>query len=60
MRALRAGASGYLLKDVPAADLAQAIRLAHAGVDQHDPAVVVPAGRRAGPSARRRRPRPGR
>jgi DNA-binding NarL/FixJ family response regulator len=40
VRALRAGASGYLLKDVPAADLAQAIRLAHAGVDQHDPAVV--------------------
>jgi DNA-binding NarL/FixJ family response regulator len=36
VRALRAGASGYLLKDVPAADLAQAIRLAHAGVDQHD------------------------
>jgi len=40
VRALRAGASGYLLKDVPAADLAQAIRLAHAGVDQHDPAAI--------------------
>ena len=41
VRALRAGASGYLLKDVPAADLAQAIRLAHAGVDQHDPAAIA-------------------
>jgi DNA-binding NarL/FixJ family response regulator len=40
VRALRAGASGYLLKDVPAADLAQAIRLAHAGVDQYDPSVA--------------------
>jgi DNA-binding NarL/FixJ family response regulator len=40
VRALRAGASGYLLKDVPAADLAQAVRLAHAGVDQHDPAAI--------------------
>jgi DNA-binding NarL/FixJ family response regulator len=40
VRALRAGASGYLLKDVPAADLAQAVRLAHAGVHQHDPAVI--------------------
>jgi DNA-binding NarL/FixJ family response regulator len=54
VRALRAGASGYLLKDVPAADLAQAIRLAHAGVDQHDPAVVsrlVGALDRAAPAA---------
>lgn len=38
--ALRAGASGYLLKDLPAADLAQAIRLAHAGVHQFDPSVT--------------------
>jgi DNA-binding NarL/FixJ family response regulator len=54
VRALRAGAGGYLLKDVPAADLAQAIRLAHAGVDQHDPAVVsrlVRALDRATPAA---------
>jgi len=40
LASLRAGAAGYLLKDLPAADLAQAVRLAHAGVDQHNPAVV--------------------
>jgi DNA-binding NarL/FixJ family response regulator len=40
LRALRAGAAGYLLKDLPAADLARAVRLAHAGVDQHNPAVI--------------------
>src|SRR5262249_62204833 len=41
LASLRAGAAGYLLKDLPAADLAQAVRLAHAGVDQHNPAVVT-------------------
>jgi DNA-binding NarL/FixJ family response regulator len=41
VRALRAGASGYLLKDLPAAELARAVRLAHAGVDQFDPAAVA-------------------
>jgi DNA-binding NarL/FixJ family response regulator len=40
VEALRAGAIGYLLKDVPAAELAQAIRLAHAGIAQHDPAAL--------------------
>ena len=40
VRALRAGASGYLLKDLPAADLARAVVLAHAGVHQHDPLVT--------------------
>jgi DNA-binding NarL/FixJ family response regulator len=40
VKALQAGASGYLLKDMPAADLAQAIRLAHAGIYQLDPSVA--------------------
>ena len=38
--ALRAGACGYLLKDLPASDLAQAIRAAHKGIYQLDPAVA--------------------
>jgi DNA-binding NarL/FixJ family response regulator len=37
VKALRAGARGYLLKDIPAAELAQAIHLAHAGIYQLDP-----------------------
>ncbi len=37
VRSLRAGACGYLLKDIPAADLAQAVRLAHSGVYQLAP-----------------------
>ncbi|MGB1250730.1 MAG: response regulator [Candidatus Promineifilaceae bacterium] len=40
VKALQAGAVGYLLKDLPAADLAQAIRLAKAGIFQLDPAVA--------------------
>ncbi|MFF5294942.1 response regulator [Paractinoplanes globisporus] len=40
LRALRAGTGGYLLKDLPARELAQAVRLAHAGVDQHDTAAI--------------------
>jgi DNA-binding NarL/FixJ family response regulator len=54
VKALQAGARGYLLKDIPAADLAQAIRLAHAGIYQLDPLVagkLVGALRRAERSA---------
>lgn len=36
VRALRAGTGGYLLKDLPPKELAQAVRLVNAGVDQHD------------------------
>ncbi|MFD0591523.1 response regulator transcription factor [Catellatospora coxensis] len=32
VRALQAGAAGYLLKDLPSRDLAAAVKLAHAGV----------------------------
>jgi DNA-binding NarL/FixJ family response regulator len=41
VRTLRAGACGYLLKDRPAAELADAVRLAHAGVVQLDPAAAA-------------------
>jgi DNA-binding NarL/FixJ family response regulator len=40
VEALRAGANGYLLKDLPAANLARAVRLAQADIDQHDPSVT--------------------
>jgi DNA-binding NarL/FixJ family response regulator len=39
--ALRAGASGYLLKDIPAQDLAKAIQAVHAGIYQLDPSVAT-------------------
>ena len=38
--ALRAGAKGYLLKDIPASDLAQAVRLASTGIYQLDSAAA--------------------
>jgi two-component system response regulator DesR len=42
-RALDAGARGYLLKDRPAAELAQAIRRVHAGLRSIDPELAVEA-----------------
>ncbi len=41
MRSLRAGATGYLLKDLPSQELAAAVRLAAAGVAQFDPAATA-------------------
>ncbi|MEM7115234.1 MAG: response regulator transcription factor [Chloroflexota bacterium] len=40
IKSLQAGATGYLLKDMPSHDLAQAIRLAHAGIYQLAPDVA--------------------
>ncbi|MFG2028541.1 response regulator [Streptomyces sp. NPDC048825] len=40
VQALRAGAHGYLLKDLPAEELAHAVRLAHAGVTQLDSSIA--------------------
>jgi DNA-binding NarL/FixJ family response regulator len=40
VQALRAGAVGYLLKDLPAAELADAVRLAHSGVTTLDAAAT--------------------
>jgi DNA-binding NarL/FixJ family response regulator len=37
---LDAGAAGYILKDIPSDDLAQAVRMAHKGIFQLDPAAV--------------------
>src|SRR5271165_6184989 len=42
-RALDAGAKGYLLKDRPAAELAQAIRRVHSGLRAVDPALAAEA-----------------
>jgi len=40
IEALRAGATGYLLKDIPAHNLAQAVKAARQGIYQLDPAVA--------------------
>jgi DNA-binding NarL/FixJ family response regulator len=40
VNALKAGACGYLLKDLPAQDLAKAVISAHNGIFQFDPAVA--------------------
>ena len=40
IQALQAGASGYLLKDIPASDLAKAVHALHKGIYQLDPSVA--------------------
>jgi DNA-binding NarL/FixJ family response regulator len=40
IKALIAGANGYLLKDIPAQDLAHAVRLAHRGIYQLEPSIA--------------------
>ncbi len=40
VNALRAGAIGYLLKDIPASDLAKAIHAAYKGIYQLDPTIA--------------------
>lgn len=40
VKALIAGANGYLLKDIPAQDLAQAVHLAHRGIYQIEPSIA--------------------
>jgi DNA-binding NarL/FixJ family response regulator len=40
VKALIAGAAGYLLKDIPAQDLANAVRLAHNGIYQLEPSIA--------------------
>lgn len=40
IRSLKVGACGYLLKDIPADDLAEAVQLAHSGVYQLAPEVA--------------------
>ena len=40
VKALIAGATGYLLKDIPAQDLANAVQLAHKGIYQLEPSIA--------------------
>jgi two-component system response regulator DesR len=54
-RALEAGASGYLLKDAPARELAEAIRRVHAGGRAVDPALAAEAWTDADPLTDRER-----
>lgn len=54
-RALDAGASGYLLKDAPSAQLAEAIRRVHAGGRAIDPQLAAEAWSEADPLTDRER-----
>jgi two-component system, NarL family, response regulator DesR len=54
-RALEAGATGYLLKDAPAADLADAVRRVHAGTRAIDPTLALEAWSEADPLTDRER-----
>ncbi len=54
-RALEAGASGYLLKDAPARELAEAIRRVHAGGRAVDPELAAEAWSEADPLTDRER-----
>ncbi len=54
-RALEAGATGYLLKDAPAADLAEAVRRVHAGARAIDPTLALEAWSEADPLTDRER-----
>lgn len=46
--ALRGGAAGYILKNIPAGELAEAVRMAHRGIVQLDPAAVAKVVARLG------------
>ncbi len=54
-RALDAGAKGYLLKDRPAAELANAVRQVHAGRRVFDPELAAEAWAEADPLSERER-----
>ncbi len=54
-RALEAGATGYLLKDAPADDLADAVRRVHAGTRAIDPTLALEAWSEADPLTDRER-----
>ncbi len=54
-RALEAGAAGYLLKDAPAKDLAEALRRVHAGGRAIDPALAAEAWGEPDPLTERER-----